>query len=289
MSLPTQRRATAAPRAVVTGLLTGVALLLTGCAGLGGAPASVALAEQSGFPADAPIAEPVFDETWRGEPVGWLADDRATITVISYGSSGCPYIATALAIVNDATVSIEFRQAPAQACTDDLAPRTHVLSVPEGWGQGEGPYTAEVTRFADAFGAAEPVRSVTPLWPWPEPATIAVQTQRGVPDDITLPPDALERGEPLAFWGPGRQSLRVITWGSSSCPPPAMSLTLVDATRLALVFAPLSAGRACTADFAPSTHVLGVPDGVGDGSITLDIVIEQRGGSGQRFSIPISD
>lgn len=265
------------------------AIVLAGCAGIGGAPTSVALTEQAGFPADAPIGEPLWDQNWRGEPVGWLADDRATITVVSYGSSSCPYIATAIAVIDDATVAIELRQAPAEACTDDLAPRTHVLAVPEGWGEGDGPYTADVTRMLDAFGATDPDRSTIDLWPWPEPPTIAVQTLRGVPDDITLPPDALESGEPLAFWGPDRQSLRVVTWGSSSCPPPAISLTLVDAALLSLVFGPLPAGRACTADFAPTTHVLGVPDGVGSDAVTLDIAFEQRDGSAQRFSIPISD
>lgn len=270
-------------------LATAALFALAGCAGLSGAPVSVALTEQPGFPADAPIGEPLWDQDWRGEPVGWLADDRATITVVSYGSSGCPYVATAIEIVDDAAVSVELRQAPAQACTDDLAPHTHVLAVPEGWGLGDGPYTAEVARVADAFGPVDPVTSTIELWPWPEPATIAVQTLRGVPDDVALPPDALETGEPLAFWGPDRQSLRVVTWGSSSCPPPAVSLSLVDASLLSLVFGPLPGGRACTADFAPTTHVLGVPDGVGEGAVTLDIVFEQRDGSGQRFSIPISD
>lgn len=262
---------------------------LTGCAALGGTPVSVALSEVAGFPADAPIAEPLFDEQWRGEPVGWLADDRATITVVSYGSSACPFIATAITVLDDAAVGIELRQAAAQACTDDLAPHTHVLAAPEGWGEGEGPYTATVTRTLDAFGAADPTVSTIALWPWPEPATIAVQTVRGVPDDITLPPDALESGEPLAFWGPERQSLRVVTWGSSSCPPPAISLALVDATQLSLVFGPLPAGRVCTADFGPTTHVLGVPDGVGPGAVTLAVRFEERDGSAQQTSIPISD
>ncbi len=266
-----------------------VAVVLGGCAGLSGAPVTVALSEQQGFPADAPIAEPLFDEQWRGEPVGWLADDRATITIVSYGSSGCPFIATAITELDEATVGVELRQAPAQACTDDLAPRTHVMPTPEGWGQGDGPYTAEIRRSLDAFGTADPTLSTAELWPWPEPATIAVQTLRGAPDDITLPPDALERGEPLAFWGPERQSLRVVTWGSSSCPPPTISLALVDATQLSLVFGPLPAGRVCTADFGPTTHVLGVPDGVGPEAVTLAVRFEERDGSAQQTSIPISD
>ncbi len=276
-------------RAIGAALTAALIAIVTGCTALGGAPVSVALSEVAGFPADAPIAEPLFDEQWRGEPVGWLAEDRSTITIVSYGSSACPYIATAIRVIDETTLEIELRQGPAQACTDDLAPRTHVLAAPEGWGEGEGPYTATVTRTLDAFGAADPTVSTIELWPWPEPATIAVQTVRGVPDDISLPPDALETGEPLAYWGPERQSLRVITWGSSSCPPPATSLALVDAAQLSLVFGPLPAGRVCTADFGPTTHVLGVPDGVGLGAVTLAVRFEEGDGSAQQTSIPISD
>jgi hypothetical protein len=274
-------------RSLATGtaaLAAGVAVVLSGCAALGGAPASVALTEERGFPADAPITEPLYDQNWAGEPVGWLADDRATITIVSYGSSSCPLIATAIDVLDEATIAVELQTAPAQACTDDLAPHTHVLATPAGWGTGDGPYAAEVTRVDSGFGEV-----VTPvaLWPWPEPATIAVETLRGVPDDVTLPTDALDKGEPLAFWGPERQSLRVITWGSSSCPPPARSLSLVDATGLALVFGPLPAGRACTADFGPTTHVFGVPGGVGPDAVALDVRFEQRDGSAQEYRIPI--
>lgn len=262
--------------------------VLSGCAGTGGAPTSVALSEEQGFPADAPIVEPFFDETWSGEPVGWLADDRATLTIVSYGSSSCPFVATSISEVDESTVAIELRQAPAEACTDDLAPRTHVLETPEGWGQGEGPYVASVSRSLDAFGDVEAVTSTVELWPTATEPSIALETIRGVPDDITLPDDALERGEPLAYWGADRSTVRVITWGSSSCPPPARSLELVSATELAITFGPLPP-IACTADFAPTTHVLEVPEGVGDDSATLAVRIEQRDGSAQEFSIPIAD
>lgn len=264
-------------------------MTLTGCAAPGGEPVTVALTEAPGFPADAPIGEPLFDDTWAGEPVGWLADDRSTITIVSYGSSSCPFIATAIEELDASTVAIELRQAPAQACTDDLGPRTHVLATPEGWGTGDGPYTAEVTRALDAFGDAQPVTDAVQLWPWPEASTIAIDTVRGVPEGIVLPIDALEKGEPLAFWGPDRQSLLVVTWGSSSCPPPAIMLSAIGTTELELVFGPLPAGRACTADFAPTTHVLDVPEGLDSGAITLAVRFEQPDGSAQRYSISISD
>ncbi len=264
------------------------AVMLIGCAGDSGAPVSVAVSEAAGFPADAPIAEPLFDEQWRGEPVGWLADDRVTVTIVSYGSSGCPYIATAIEVVDDAEVSVELRQAPAYACTDDLAPRTHVLAVPEGWGAGEGPYVAQVARLDDAFGPSEPALSSVVLWPLPVAGqTIAIETIRGVPDDITVPDGALDRGEPLAYWGADRETLRVITWGSSSCPPPALSLDLVSSTELALVFG-AQPPRACTADFAPTTHVFGVPEGLDLGTVFLTITIELGEAPSLQYRVPIA-
>lgn len=275
-------------RASGIAFLAGMVAVLTGCAGIGLPPASVALSEAAGFPADAPIAEPLFDNDWRGEPVGWLADDRATITIVSYWSSSCPFIATAIEVVDPSQLSIELRQGPAQACTDDLAPRTHVLAVPDGWGTGEGTYTAVVARFADAFGSSEPTLSTVTLWPLPPDESIAVLVTRGVPDDVTLPEGSLDKGDPLAFWGAGRESLRVITWGSSSCPPPALSLDIVSPSELALVFGALPP-VACTADFAPTTHVLAVPEGLDAGTVTLAITIEQRDAASLQYRIPISD
>jgi hypothetical protein len=265
-----------------------VAVAVAGCAGPAGAPVSVALSEAPGFPVDAPIAEPLFDDNWRGEPVGWLADDRETITIVSYGSSSCPYLATAIEVVDESEVSIQLRQGAAQACTDDLAPHTHVLAVPDGWGAGAGPYSAVVARFTDAFGSTGPVLSTVALGPLPTDESIAVTVTRGVPDDVTLPEGSLDKGDPLAFWGAGRDSLRVITWGSSSCPPPALSLDVVSPAELALVFGALPL-QACTADFAPTTHVLAVPDGLDAGTVVLGITIEQRDAASLQYSIPIAD
>lgn len=276
-------------RASGIAFLVGMVAVLTGCAGIGLPPASVALSDTAGFPADAPIAQPFDDPTWAGEPVGWLADDRSTLTIVSYGSSSCPFIATAIEVVDETELSIDLRQAPAQACTDDLAPHTHVLAVPAGWGEGEGPYSAVVARFADAFGASEPTLSTILLWPvTPESGSIAVETVRGVPDDVTLPEGSLDKGDPLAYWGEGRATLRVITWGSSSCPPPALSLDVVSPSELALVFGALPP-VACTADFAPTTHVLEVPEGLDAGTVTLAITIEQRDAASLQYRIPISD
>lgn len=283
--IPMPRRASVA---VACAAVAGVVVSLGGCAALGGAPASVALSETAGYPTDAPVAEPIADNSWRGEPVGWLAEDRATITIVSYGSSGCPFIATSIEVVDETSVAVSLQKRPAYACTDDLAPHTHVLAVPSGWGAGDGPYSATVARLGATYGSTEPALSTVELWPLPPEESIAVLVTRGLPVDVTLPVDSLEKGEPLAFWGPDRASLRVITWGSSSCPPPALSLDVVSASELALVFGALPP-LACTADFAPTTHVLAVPAGLDAGTATIGITIEQRDAASLEYRIPITD
>ena len=162
-----------------------------------------------------------------------------------------------------------------------------------GWGRGNGPYVAEVARVLDAFGTSDPYTVGVTIWPWHEGSpgageTKALETIRGIPDNITLPDDAFDLGEPLAFWGPDRASLRVVTWGSSSCPPPALSLDVMSATELALVFGALPP-QACTADFAPTTHVLAVPLGLDSGAVMLSITIEQADGASQQYDLPIAD
>lgn len=280
--------------AVIASALFGSALVLSGCAGLAGAPVSVALSEVSGFPADAPINEPLFDNQWSGEPVGWLAEDRETLTIVSYWSSSCPLIAAAIEEVDDTLLSIELQPPPLQACTEDLAPRTHVIAVPDGWGLGAGPYSAQVTRSGDARNPNSAAMSTIVLWPietgqeTPVGDSIAIETVKGLPDGITLPDDALTKGEPLAYWGDGRATLLVVTWGSSSCPPPATSLVARSETELALIFGALPP-RACTADFAPTTHVLTTPEGVKPGEATLAITVELRDAASLEYRIPITD
>jgi len=226
--------------------------------------------------------------------VGWLADDRLTLTIVSFGSSACPFIATAIAVVDDTELAIELRQNAAQACTDDVAAHTHVFATPDGWATGDGPYSARVSRTLDAFGAADSVTSTVALWPVtsegesPVTDSIAIDTIRGVPDDITLPDNALDQGEPLAFWGENRATLRVITWGSSSCPPPVVSLTTLSSGDIAIVFGVLPP-VACTADFAPTTHVLDTPEGTTPGLITLAITVDQRDAVSLQYRVPIVD
>lgn len=265
---------------------------MTACAAVDPSPRSVALSEQQGWPADAPVPGPE-DEGFAFGPVGWLADDRETFTIVTFGSSSCPSIATSLETVDPSLLAISFTQAPAEACTDDLAARTHVFETPEG--VGDGALEAELTLSASAFGEVEPQIVRVQLWPVRgssagDAESIALETiSGGTPESIALPPDALERGEPLAFWADGRARLLVVTWGRSGCPPVPVALEAAAPAVVSVAFVPYPADF-CSADFAPTSHVLPTPEGVAlEGAVTASITIEQRSGDTVRVEVPVRD
>ncbi|TJY69003.1 hypothetical protein E4J89_12420 [Arthrobacter sp. CAU 1506] len=100
-----------------------------------------------------PLPEP-GDNMYRGTPPGSgtelrqpdpLADPDSTIQVIllkggsafaavTYGSSSCPVVSTGSTVLSPNHVAIEavdtYEDPRSQACTDDLAPMTHVFDVP---------------------------------------------------------------------------------------------------------------------------------------------------------------
>lgn len=289
------RRALPSPagsRWALAAVTASAAVILTGCAASVSPPESVALSEQQGWPDDAPVPGP-GDEDFDFRTVGWLAEDRETFTIVTFGSSSCPYVATSVETVDPSLLAISFAQEPAEACTDDLAARTHVFATPEGVGRDA--LEAELTLSANAFGDVEAQVVRVQLWPVPgagggdsAPESIALETVRGTPESIQLPDDALETGDPLAYWAEGRARLLVVTWGSSGCPPVPQSLEVVDPTTLTLDFAPHPA-EFCTADFAPTTHVFATPDGVGEGEVSIAITIEQKVGPTEEYRIPVRD
>ena len=278
--------------------MVGSLAFVSGCSGLTGPPASVALSEEQGIPTDAPIVEPWNDPQWSGEPLGWVSDGGETLSVVTFGSSSCPYIAVRLEVLTVRQLAIDFEKGPAEACTDDLAPRTHVFAVPEGLDALSNGLEAEVSLADNAFGAAEPtvvsmpflpVGATAPLEP-PAPAveSIALETIRGTPPDIVLDDSDLDRGTPLAFWGDDRATIRVVTWGSSGCPPIARSLLPAEPGIVVLDFGPNPA-EFCTADFAPTTHVLETPAGVDTDDLGLTVLISAADGTAEEFSVSIRD
>ena len=119
-------------------------------------------------------------------------------------------------------------------------------------------------------------------------SSIATDTVRGVPSGVTLT-DAEQSGEqPVAVWTDNRETLTVVTWGSSSCPPVPTALDLESAMLLTLRFAPPTSD-VCTADFAPTSHVFATPDGISFSAVNLAMVFEQREGDPVDVTVPIRD
>ncbi len=285
-------------RAALVALAVGTLMIAGGCASIGGTPTSVALSEEQGIPADAPITEPWNDPAWSGEPLGWVSDGGETLSVVTFGSSSCPYIAVRIEVLTVRQLAIDFEKGPAEACTDDLAPRTHVFAVPEGLDSASNGLEAEVSLRDNAFGDADPnvvsmpflpIGSTAPDEP-PVPAveSIALEVIRGTPADIVLDDSDLDRGTPLAFWGDDRATIRVVTWGSSSCPPIARSFQPEAPGIVVLDFAPNPA-EFCTAEFAPTTHVLETPGGVDTDDLALAVLISAADGTAEEFAVTIRD
>ncbi|MEZ5086334.1 MAG: hypothetical protein R2722_08805 [Tessaracoccus sp.] len=106
--------------------------VLTGCSAM-----SVATSVTPGFPTEPDFAE--YDQTgmdfssegWITEPVaGWIQEGE-TFAIVTWGSSSCPYVATSLSGDDSDGVRVEFTLPKYDACTDDLAPLTHVFELPE--------------------------------------------------------------------------------------------------------------------------------------------------------------
>ncbi|MFC8731370.1 hypothetical protein ACFT5B_02785 [Luteimicrobium sp. NPDC057192] len=95
-----------------------------------------------------------------------------------------------------------------------------------------------------------------------------------------LPPSF---GEPSGFhaagvgWTADDALLYVVVAGSSSCPPVASSPATRTSDGIAVVVEKdRYAGQACTADMAPTTTVVALPDGVAPGA-AVSVVIDGRG------------
>jgi hypothetical protein len=96
----------------------------------------------------------------------------------------------------------------------------------------------------------------------------SVSHTKGLPASVSVT-DA--SGQSLVGWlGPGRMYL--VTYGSSTCPRLATSVTAASGNRLTITTAPSSDGP-CTMDFGPTTSVVDVPQGIDDThpvSVTVD-------------------
>jgi len=146
-------------------------------------------------------------------------------------------------------------------------------------------------RFSRRWGAAAAIALTTALavsgCSSPQPSIS--ETVPGLPSGVTLTDVEQQGDQPVAVWTDNRVTLTIVTWGSSSCPPVPTSLVAESEASLELRFA-APTDQACTADYAPTSHVFTTPDGFSVGAVQLDIVFEARAGDQPReVTVPIRD
>jgi hypothetical protein len=107
-------------RRVAALLIAGATLLLAGCSG------GVARSVEKGIPED-------LDVAWSGEgPAGAWVDEGRTFAVVTWGSSSCPPVASALEVLAGDHLGLRFDPAANAICTADMAATTHTFDLPSG-------------------------------------------------------------------------------------------------------------------------------------------------------------
>ncbi|HEU5155694.1 MAG TPA: hypothetical protein VFU43_01775 [Streptosporangiaceae bacterium] len=111
------------------------------------------------------------------------------------------------------------------------------------------------------------------------PKSIAVTHYRGLPPGVA--PAQLSTGV-NAVWRAGR--LEITTWGSGSCPGVPTGLRARGAHALEVTISDDYSG-ACTADLAPTTSVIEVPDGIASAG-PLAVTVRGKGRSPINITVP---
>jgi len=110
------------------------------------------------------------------------------------------------------------------------------------------------------------------------PGGVAEDRQAGIPTQLAnvLPtpanspaPGIIGQDGPLAARLPENR-IGIVTWGSSSCPPTAESIKTNSDNIVEITFTP-SKNNVCTADLAPTSHTLKLPDDAPKNEFTLRI------------------
>lgn len=251
---------------------------------------SIADETRTGIPSGPDFWDAALDESgvstdgWIVEPVvGWLAQNQ-TFAVVTWGSSSCPFIATAMGATGVDALSIEFTLAAAEACTDDLAPLTHVFSLPAS--VTELPITVTITGedLSDWMTSGLPDLSLS----LDLPDSVAESSASGVPEGFAVPDDTDGwDGAPIAGWLEEGQRFAVVLFGSSSCPPIPVSNEARGDGAVEVTFEP---GRyeECTSDLSPRTFEFALPEGVTARPVDLTVVrpgAEVYGTISERFEL----
>lgn len=214
-------------------------LILAGCASTPGSTEPTTSDAPEGSSSPAPQAEDGFEAAW--------LDEGRMFAVVSWGSSSCvPVVDAVSAEGQTVTVALVSTEKEDAVCTADLAPRASLGSVPEG---------------------VDPTKDVE----------LIVTLDDGVSDDVDLDGDAALTGvpgssteyAPSAGWFDD-ESLVLLTWGSSSCPPVIESVE-GGGTSGTVAFV-TDEDQACTMDMAPrATIVVFGEDQVDDDGFELNL------------------
>ena len=103
-----------------------------------------------------------------------------------------------------------------------------------------------------------------------EPVSVAERTTRGLPGSLSLAQrENLEPGEPAAFWLQAGSRFALVTWGSSTCPAVVTRMDAMGADAIELGVESSGGSGPCSADLAPTTHELLVPESVTRRPVTL--------------------
>ena len=116
--------------------LVALSLALTGCA----APVSVANDTSSGGP-------PGFDGSGgllNGEPSAIWISGRREFAIVTFGSSSCPPVPTAISAPDASHIAITFVKSPNTPCTADIGATTHKFDLPDEV-DADGSVTVDVT------------------------------------------------------------------------------------------------------------------------------------------------
>ncbi|WP_243231789.1 hypothetical protein [Microbacterium sp. CIAB417] len=205
--------------------LLATAVVVAGCASGPGStgPASTSAPQTTNEPA--PGGEDGFEAAW--------LDEGRMFAVVTWGSSTCvPVVEDVTAEGQNVRVTVTDPD-PDAACTADYAPRASVGALPDG---------------------VDPAQDVE-----------LVVTYGDVTDDVDLDGDAELTGvpgsqteyAPSAGWFDD-ESLVLLTWGSSSCPPVVESVEGSGVTGT-VTFA-TDEDQVCTMDMAPRATIIAFGD-----------------------------
>jgi hypothetical protein len=122
-------------------------------------------------------------------------------------------------------------------------------------------------RILTCAAAALALLVITGCAPHDAPASTATP---GIPDGVEIDPLG---NAPAGAWVERGESFAVVTMGSSSCPPVVTDVRAKAGDHVVVTFGP-SPNDPCTADMAPTTHQLDLPEGVTGSPVTVEIEYE---------------